>query len=303
MRTLVSLLLLFSISLTFGQKTIYKEYKSEILNDTRDLSIYLPKSYDKDSISNFPLAIVLDGHKLFDVYVGASNYYAELDHAPEQIVVGIDMKDSRNKDAGYDIISGNLDTNSKNFYRFIRDEMIPYIEATFKTSPFLTIVGESLTANYITHFLQEEYSIFNAYICLNPTLSNNINNQMESYKLQELSSEDNTFYFYLSSNPFSNTKKKDKIRNLIDNKIYNIAIKKKIKILGICHGAQFLAKKFGFKLQKEKHEHNTVCFPVSGICFLKNTPVYTNQGFVEIGDLDIRKHTINISLNFIKTII
>ena len=213
MRTLVSLLILFSISLTFGQKTIYKEYNSEILNDTRDLSIYLPKSYDKDSISNFPLAIVLDGHKLFDVYVGASNYYAELDHAPEQIVVGIDMKDSRNKDAGYDINSGNLDNNSENFYRFIRDEMIPYIEATFKTSPFLTIVGESLTANYITHFLKEEYSIFNAYICLNPTLSNTINNQMESYKLQELSSEDNTFYFYLSSNPFSNTKKKDKIKN------------------------------------------------------------------------------------------
>ena len=213
MKTLVSLLLLFSISLTFGQETIYKEYSSEILNDTRDLSIYLPKGYNKDSISNFPLAIVLDGHKLFDLYVGASNYYAQLDHAPEQIVVGIDMKDSRNKDAGYDVNNGNLDNNSENFYRFIRDEMIPYIEATFKTSPFLTIVGESLTANYITHFLKEEYSIFNAYICLNPTLSNTINNQVESYRLQELSSEDNTFYFYLSSNPFSNTKKKDKIKN------------------------------------------------------------------------------------------
>ena len=204
MKTLVSLLLLFSISLTFGQETIYKEYSSEILNDTRDLSIYLPKGYNKDSISNFPLAIVLDGHKLFDLYVGASNYYAQLDHAPEQIVVGIDMKDSRNKDAGYDVNNGNLDNNSENFYRFIRDEMIPYIEATFKTSPFLTIVGESLTANYITHFLKEEYSIFNAYICLNPTLSNTINSQVESYRLKELSSEDNTFYFYLSSNPFSN---------------------------------------------------------------------------------------------------
>lgn len=212
MRTLASLLILFSISLTFGQKTIYKKYNSQVLNDTRDLSIYLPKSYDKDSISNFPLAIVLDGHKLFDLYVGASNYYAELDHAPEQIVVGINMKDSRNKDAGYDINSGNLDNNSENFYRFIRDEMIPFIEASFKTSPFLTIVGESLTANYITHFLKEKYSIFNAYICLNPTLSNNINNQLESYKLQELSSEDNTFYFYLSSNPFSSDKKKEKIK-------------------------------------------------------------------------------------------
>jgi len=213
MRTLTSLLIFFSISLTFGQKTISKKYNSEVLNDTRNLTIYLPKSYDKDSISNFPLAIVLDGHKLFDLYVGASNYYAELDQAPEQIIVGIDMKDSRNKDAGYDIINGNLNNNSENFYRFIRDEMIPYIEASYKTSPFLTIVGESLTANYITHFLKEEYSIFNAYICLNPTLSNTIKNQIESYTLEELGSEDNTFYFYLSSNPFSNDKKKEKIKN------------------------------------------------------------------------------------------
>ena len=213
MRTLTSLLIFFSISLTFGQKTISKKYNSEVLNDTRNLTIYLPKSYDKDSISNFPLAIVLDSHKLFDLYVGASNYYAELDQAPEQIIVGIDMKESRNKDAGYDMINGNLDNNSENFYRFIRDEMIPYIEASYKTSPFLTIVGESLTANYITHFLKEEYSIFNAYICLNPTLSNTIKNQIESYTLEELSSEDNTFYFYLSSNPFSNDKKKEKIKN------------------------------------------------------------------------------------------
>ena len=213
MRTFTCLLIFFSISLTFGQKIIYKNYNSEVLNDTRELSIYLPKGYTKDSISNFPLAIVLDGQKLFDIYVGASNYYAQLDNAPEQIVVGIDMKTSRNKDACYDIISGNLDNNSENFYRFIRDEMIPYIEASYKTSPFITIVGESLTANYITHFLKEEYSIFNAYICLNPTLSNTIVNQVESYNLEELSSEDNTFYFYLSSNPFSNIKKKDKIKN------------------------------------------------------------------------------------------
>ena len=30
--------------------------------------------------------------------------------------------------------------------------MIPFIEATFKTSPFLTIVGESLTANLLLTF-------------------------------------------------------------------------------------------------------------------------------------------------------
>ena len=213
MRILVSLLILFSFLSTSGQKTIYKKYDSEVLNDTREISIYLPKSYDKDSISNFPLAIVLDGHKLFDLYVGTSNYYSYQDNAPEQIVVGINMKDTRTKDAGYDIITSELTTDSKKFYRFIRDELVPFMEATYKTSPFLTIVGEGLTANFITHFLQEKYSIFNAYLCLNPSLSEDINTQIDSYKLRNLSREDNTFYFYLAGNPHASSKKIAKIKN------------------------------------------------------------------------------------------
>lgn len=74
-------------------------------------------------------------------------------------------------------------------------------------------------------------------------------------------------------------KKKDKIRNLIDNKIYNIAIKKKIKILGICHGAQFLAKKFGFKLQKEKHHigNHKVFFNINKMKFKKTVNSYHND--------------------------
>ena len=213
MRIAVLILILFSFSSTFGQKTIYKNYDSEVLNDFRDISIYLPKSYGKDSISNFPLAIVLDGHKLFDLYVGTSNYYSSQDSAPEQIVVGIDMKDTRRKDVGYEITTGNLINDAELFYRFVRDEIIPYVEATYKTSPFLTIVGESLTANFITHFLKEEYSIFNAYICLNPTLSKNINTQIQSYRIEDLSSEDNIFYFYLSGNPYANDEKKTNIKN------------------------------------------------------------------------------------------
>tara|TARA_R110002074_G_scaffold40494_11_gene108397 strand:- start:493 stop:1656 length:1164 start_codon:yes stop_codon:yes gene_type:complete len=212
MRTLVILLLLFSFSSTFGQKTIYKKYESEELKDIRDVSIYLPKSYNKDSISNFPLAIVLDGHKLFDLYVGTSNYYASQDNAPEQIVVGVNMEDTRNKDAGYDVTNSNLTSDSKRFYRFLRDELIPFVEANYKTSPFITIVGESLTGNFITHFLKEKDPIFNAYICLNPTLAEDINTQMQSYKLDRFGTVDNTFYFYLSGNPFAKGQKLTKIK-------------------------------------------------------------------------------------------
>ncbi|MFD2565847.1 alpha/beta hydrolase [Pseudotenacibaculum haliotis] len=212
MRTLILLLLVFSFSLSFGQKTIYKKYESDELKDIRDVTIHLPKGYEKDSISNFPLAIVLDGQKLFDLYVGVSNYYASQDNAPEQIVVGVNMESTRSKDAGYDVTDSKLTTDARRFYRFLRDELIPFVEANYKTSPFLTIVGESLTANFITHFLKEKDPIFNAYISINPTLAPDVNAQVQSYNIERLGTMDNTFYFYVSGNPYAKSEKLTKIQ-------------------------------------------------------------------------------------------
>ena len=45
----------------------------------------------------------------------------------------------------------------------------------------------------------------------------------------------------------------DRKRKKIDKKIFDYAIKKKIKILAICHGAQFIAKKFKLKLSLVKN--------------------------------------------------
>ena len=78
------------------------------------------------------MAIVLDGEKLFDLYLGVSNYYAVLDQAPEQIIVGVDMKETREKDVGYDIDNSHLTPDSMRFYTFLRDELIPYIEANYQ---------------------------------------------------------------------------------------------------------------------------------------------------------------------------
>lgn len=201
---------LFTISLV-AQKNIYKKYESDYLMDMRDVRIHLPKGYNKDSISNFPLAIVLDGQKLFDLYVGTADYYAQQDQAPEQIVVGVEMADTRQKDTGYNITDSRLSGDANLFYKFIRDELIPYIEANYRTSPFLTIVGEGATANFLTHYLKEKTPIFNAYICLNPSLAPDINNQIQSYNIERYGTMDNTFYFYVSGNPYTNAERLNKI--------------------------------------------------------------------------------------------
>ncbi len=88
-----------------------------------------------------------------------------------------------------------------------------------------------------------------------------------------------------------NKKKKDTIRNNINNLIFNFALKKKIKILGICHGAQYLAEKFGFKLQKKSNHigNHLVTFNINGLKFKKIVNSFHNDAikFVDKKKIDI----------------
>lgn len=200
-------LLLFINSLVFCQTTITKEYESEELQDTRTLKIHVPTGYEKDSLANYPLTIVLDGDYLFDLYVGNAKLFAYTDKAPNQIIVGIQMASTRNKDASIHNTNSGLTADSEHFFFFIKDELIPYLEDTYNTSPFITIVGSGITANLITHFLKDENPIINAYICLNPTFNPDINRQLQSYNLEKLKTIDNTYYFYLNSTEQIGSKK------------------------------------------------------------------------------------------------
>lgn len=183
-----------------AQKTINKSYESEELQDIRYLKIHTPKGYEKDSTTNYPLAIVLNGDRLFDLYVGNAGFYADTDNAPRQIVVGIDMKETRLKDASFVVETGELTENSIRFLNFLRNELIPYLDTNFKTSPFITIVGEGVSANLITYFLKDKEPIINSYILINAVLPDNISQRIVSYNMQRYAKMDNTFYMYLSGN-------------------------------------------------------------------------------------------------------
>ena len=151
----------------FSQKIIQKNLESTFLNTTRSINIYIPEGYVKDSIKNYPLTVVLDEDYMFDLYVGNAVLFSKKDKAPKQIVVGVSMKDSKGEDISYNINNGQLTSSAQNFYTFIRDEVIFYMESTYRTSPFITLVGQGYSANLITHFLQEDTAFINSFICIN----------------------------------------------------------------------------------------------------------------------------------------
>lgn len=211
----INLLFLLLSIIAFGQNVQMEMFRSvELsgeLHDNRTLKIYVPDSYQEDSDRVYPLAIILDAEYLFDVYVANSRLFAAKDKAPEQIVVGIfqNQKNERKLDCEIDMNSMLTESSSK-FYKFIKNELIGYVEDNYRISSFRTIVGNTKTANFSNYFMVEPIPIFNAYININPSYSQDIADLFRG-KVPTLNT--NTYY-YLNNGKFNSEEKSKSIETL-----------------------------------------------------------------------------------------
>lgn len=210
--------LLFTIFIStnlFSQKVITQNVNSKEFNKERKVKIYIPEGYDTDETTNYPLAIVLGDEYLFDLYVGNAKLFANVDKAPRQIVVGIDMKETYGNDISIIPANNALTSSAVHFYNFIKHELIPFMEGNFRTSPFITIAGEGKAANFITHYLKDQEPIFNSFICITPEFPQFAPVMVESYSLGRLSSIDNSYFIYLSNNDkFIDSKQADRFNQI-----------------------------------------------------------------------------------------
>lgn len=108
-----------------------------------------------------------------------------LDLIPEVVVVGIDQnaiseegEALRWTDCDYDSKSGLPEKKGKDFFNFISLELLPYLESTYRLNDFKTIIGHSLTANYINYFLADSINRFNGYIAISPYIPKAFRDQM-----------------------------------------------------------------------------------------------------------------------------
>ena len=301
-KSLPLIFLLFFFS-SHSQTIVKKSIDSDYLGYSREIKIYLPEGYDKDEEKNYPLAIVLDAEYLFDLYVGNAVLFAAKDKAPKQIIIGINMAKTRKKDTYFNIDNGNLTKNNASFYNFIRDEVIFEIESSYRTSPFITLIGEGTSANLITTFLGEQTPIINAYICINPSFSDFIASQMQAYRLARFQKEDNTFYFYTNNSNIFSSRKQTLINQLqqglssleLNNfNIINDTFNTKNSISAIAEAIpRALTKVFEIysSISKEEFDKNIKDLsPLEAIAYLENK--YLEIDFLFGSNLGIREQDI-----------
>ncbi len=160
---------------------------SQKLKEDREFSISLPESYATNKTKKYPILLLLDGDYLFNPFYGALNYGAYWEDIPEVIIVGIsqNQKGERFTDCSVDPETGFPDAKGELFYEFIGQELMPFLEKSYRIAPFKIIAGHDVTAGYLNFFLYKDQPLFNAYISLSPqfpvTMEETISERLSSF--------------------------------------------------------------------------------------------------------------------------
>lgn len=150
---------------------------SKALNETRRINVYLPPGYRESREMRLPVLYMPDGGIAEDFLHIAGLVQVSVGNGTMRpfILVGIENTERRR-----DLTGPTQNENDKKiaprvggsaaFRRFIRDELMPQIEARYRTTTETAIVGESLAGLFIVETLLLEPDLFDTYIAFDPSL-------------------------------------------------------------------------------------------------------------------------------------
>ena len=152
-----------------------RNLKSDALQEERTLNIYLPPGYD--TLSACPVIYLLDGsmNEDFIHITGLVQFFNLTFNMPPAIVVGIANIDRR-RDFTFPTDNAGLKKDfpttghSAAFIRFLGEELLPFIDETYKTTDTRYIVGQSLGGLLATEVLLKQPSLFTHYLIVSPSL-------------------------------------------------------------------------------------------------------------------------------------
>ena len=159
-----------SVTITIGSKI---SLPSKVLNEERTILIHTPPNYNQDSLT-CPVIYLFDGQWYFNQVSMTVDYLSKRMKIPPLIVVGIinsnRLKDLKPKlsfiDTEGDSDSSYLRPSVNDFFEFLQQELIPYVDSNYRTQPFRILAGHSLGALFATSVLIESPEIFNSYILI-----------------------------------------------------------------------------------------------------------------------------------------
>jgi enterochelin esterase-like enzyme len=150
---------------------------SRALGETRRSNVHTPPGYASSPRSRFPVLYMPDGglDEDFPHIVNTVDSLIALGRIRPAIVVGIPNTERRRDLTGPTRVAKDSTIaphvgGSAAFRRFIRDELIPAIDARYRTTTERAIIGESLAGLFVVETFLREPTLFDEYIAFDPSL-------------------------------------------------------------------------------------------------------------------------------------
>ncbi len=180
---------------------------SKILDKNREIQIYLPDSYDT-SKEKYPVLYILDGQWFFSNGVSIQKSLRTPGAIPEMIVVGISNIRSLRR---------GLFGDGEKFTSFLKEEVIQFVDANFRTTKERVIYGWEAAAYYISEMILKEKDLFSGAIITDggyasEEMVKGFNSDKEIYLYMANSRKD--IYYISSSDGFNESLKKVNPKNL-----------------------------------------------------------------------------------------
>jgi predicted alpha/beta superfamily hydrolase len=149
--------------------------QSVALGQTRTIDVSLPAGYATDTALRYPTLFVLDGSFEQEMAAGIARYYADAGKVPPMIVVGI-----RNPDRFHELTTslapgwpGAPDApnpgGARDFLRFVGNELVPWVQRTFRTDSTRVLVGHSLGGLFALYALAQRPELFTGFVLMEPS--------------------------------------------------------------------------------------------------------------------------------------
>ena len=151
--------------------------RSKILGEDRTAFVSLPVSY-QGGAQKYPVLYLTDAQWNFDQTRAMATFLARNQIIPEMIIVGV-----TNTDRTRDLYATRADFkqngrtipfpnsgNADRFLEFFEKELIPWTQATYRTTPFRVLAGHSAGGNFALHAMRVKPALFQAVMVASPWL-------------------------------------------------------------------------------------------------------------------------------------
>ena len=152
---------------------------SKVLGEERTILVSTPRGYEQGS-ARYPVLYLTDGDSHLLHTRGTVDFLVRNGLMPDVVIVGVtntdrtrDLTPTRaygTREDGTSVIIENSG-GTRRFLDFFEKELIPYVEATYRTAPFRIFAGPSLGGLFALDALVERPGLFDASIAASPALS------------------------------------------------------------------------------------------------------------------------------------